>query len=656
MQRGTYVAFLFRADGSAVGLCVTQGTTEPLSQGQRGRALLDDVVTDVRKRSGVALRAAGFDIDNGLDLHATTRLGRDYQRGTIAFKLYESGAVPSDEALLADLEVALAAVDDYIAATSPTVVAQGHVAAIYIGQQTQDSLDEALSRGSWGWRRPPAGLADLPAGALLVFASGYTGGRPIVQRTTWQRNRLARAVIARTTSSLLQAGDPAAEAGVNPPTPYRYGVRIEALEDLRDVPLDSDGPLPAEVVEALRLSVIQSRPVVVTADTASALAAVVGWDSKRQPPALTEISAAFRAAVDQSGLHVPIGDGDRVQALIAALVTKPFVILTGLSGSGKTQLALRLGEWFGNRLTVAVRPDWTGPEALFGYEDGLRGPDAKGRAAWFVPQTLAFLLRARRNPRAPYLLLLDEMNLAHVERYFSDFLSGLESGEGVVPDLERGGDGEWRLRDGANGLLPIPRNVFVIGTVNVDETTYLFSPKVLDRATTFELRTQTSELQGVSGKPTAAVAGVGSMTRGLLTIATDDDWHLDNSPRSLARIEQRLVNLHRALSETGDEFGHRAFREGLRMATALVRAGRADEYRALDHVVLLKIVPRIHGSRQRVEPVLRRLLAYAQNPDGTLRGATTAFDPSRAALRLTADKVGRMLAAVQVNQFVSFTE
>ena len=81
-------------------------------------------------------------------------------------------------------------------------------------------------------------------------------------------------------------------------------------------------------------------------------------------------------------------------------------------------------------------------------------------------------------------MILDEMNLAHVERYFSDYLSAAESREPVLPNLvvESSSGCSGESRPGAPALLPIPRNLWVVGTVNIDETTYMFSPKVLDRA------------------------------------------------------------------------------------------------------------------------------------------------------------------------------
>lgn len=377
------------------------------------------------------------------------------------------------------------------------------------------------------------------------------------------------------------------------------------------------------------------------------------------PPVTTlpVLAEAFRAAVDASGMRVPVGHGDPVRSLVAALVSKPFAILSGLSGSGKTQLAMRLGEWFGagphgrRFLPVAVRPDWTGPEALFGYEDALR-PAKDGKAAWYVPSALAFMLTAAREPELPFLLLLDEMNLAHVERYFSDFLSGMETRDAVLPNLARGQDGEWRLVSSTEALVPIPRNVFIIGTVNVDETTYQFSPKVLDRATTFEVRTKTEELVQDLARPTAVPPAELRHLQGLVNHVLDDTWQYKDPNR--VAVGNGLRDLHRQLAETDDEFGHRVFYEGLRMAAALGYLGVTNVSHVLDHVVLFKILPRIHGSRRRVEPVLRRLAAYAADPGGPSEyDFLGTVDP---ALPMTMAKVRRMLRAVEINQFVSFTD
>jgi 5-methylcytosine-specific restriction protein B len=187
--------------------------------------------------------------------------------------------------------------------------------------------------------------------------------------------------------------------------------------------------------------------------------------------------------------------GELVRRFVTSLATKRFIILTGLSGSGKTKIAQQFGNWLGNDCLqiIAVRPDWMNPDPLLGYENGLSSLTDTGYA-WNVPDALAFILHGIRHPDMAHLLLLDEMNLAHVERYFADVLSGMESNHQIVPDLIQS-SGEWRMRTAVDPRLAFPSNVFVVGTVNVDETTYMFSPKVLDRANTIEFRVATDDLQ-----------------------------------------------------------------------------------------------------------------------------------------------------------------
>ncbi len=245
------------------------------------------------------------------------------------------------------------------------------------------------------------------------------------------------------------------------------------------------------------------------------------------------------------------------------------------------------------------------------------------------------------------------MNLAHVERYFSDFLSGIESRDRVLPNLKQGEDGEWRLALGEPDLLPLPRNLFVIGTVNVDETTYQFSPKVLDRATTFEVRTATSELRDDLRRPVAAVPGADEHLRVIADLVRRDDWS-EAGPPEVAAVAASMRTLHAELTATGDEFGLRVFFESLRLCTALSLVGVSERNSLLDHVLLLKVLPRIHGSRRRAEPVLRRLHSFALSPDAPL--PSDGQPATASALPLSFDKIGRMLRTLEVNQFVSFTD
>ncbi len=366
----------------------------------------------------------------------------------------------------------------------------------------------------------------------------------------------------------------------------------------------------------------------------SPFAAVVGSFSR----AIADANLIFLGA----NRHLP-------QAFLAAIVAKRFVILSGLSGSGKTQLARSLGQWLGEDgkgpryLVVPVRPDWTSPEPLVGYEDALLKPDG-GRRAWTAPSPLRFMLRAAADPQHLYLLVLDEMNLAHVERYFADVLSGIESGEQVLPALVEEEDGHWRIPDG-QGLLALPANLLVVGTVNVDETTYQFSPKVLDRAFTFDFRVSTSELGQASRRPGALMPATDEELSEIRKVLLDDDWHLDHPAPRLAEVVEQLTDLHDRLSEIGFEFGHRTFYEATRYSATLAGAGLVDSDEALDWILMTKILPRLHGSRRQLEPVLGDLLATA-----------TGTDAEKPVMPRTARKAARMLDLVRANQFVSFAE
>ncbi|MEE1150468.1 MAG: hypothetical protein UH242_05870, partial [Methanobrevibacter sp.] len=115
---------------------------------------------------------------------------------------------------------------------------------------------------------------------------------------------------------------------------------------------------------------------------------------------------------------------------------------------------------------IPIGANWTDNTNIIGYYNVIT-EDYQSTPAYEL------IKNAEDDPENPYFLILDEMNLSHVERYFADFLSAIESGE-KIPLY------------GNNDTLTLPNNLFIIGTVNVDETTYMFSPKVLDRANTIE--------------------------------------------------------------------------------------------------------------------------------------------------------------------------
>jgi 5-methylcytosine-specific restriction protein B len=296
---------------------------------------------------------------------------------------------------------------------------------------------------------------------------------------------------------------------------------------------------------------------------------------------------------------------------------------------------------------------------MLGYEDLLQPPPRP----WVVGEVLKLSLRAAFDPGHPYLLLLDEMNLAHVERYFADFLSGMESDEPVIPNLTEQ-DGSWRIADPSETKLRVPRNLFVVGTVNVDETTYMFSPKVLDRANTIEFRVRSEDLSNASGTPGRVEEAELGLLETLVTAALDTNWHVEHRPSGVRDYEAAVSKLHQTLTEVGWEFGYRTYHDMLRFAAFASAMGISNWQQILDLQILQKVLPRLNGSRRRLEPVLSRLGRFCHDlavDDKVKDEPNKVFMPNEQALASpllpqSYDKVRRMHRLLVANQFASFAE
>ncbi|GCE23604.1 McrB family protein [Dictyobacter kobayashii] len=167
------------------------------------------------------------------------------------------------------------------------------------------------------------------------------------------------------------------------------------------------------------------------------------------------------------------------------LKTRPFAILAGLSGTGKSKLSQLYAEALGHKkqyLRLPVSPNWYSDQALLGYFDTISGQ-------YITEQAADFILKANQDSGNLYFLCLDEMNLAHVEHYFSQFLSAMEEDDPEERTVRLMGDNIYQRLEEKGSLQPtlqLPTNLFFTGTINVDETTKSISDKVIDRANTLE--------------------------------------------------------------------------------------------------------------------------------------------------------------------------
>ena len=274
------------------------------------------------------------------------------------------------------------------------------------------------------------------------------------------------------------------------------------------------------------------------------------------------------------------------------------MILTGLSGSGKTKLAQAFVRWIctdeNQYVILPVAADWTNREPLFGY------PNALNSEEYVKPESgvLDLILRAEKNSTLPYFLILDEMNLSHVERYFADFLSGLESDEAIPlhkSDL---------IKDVPQAIR-LPKNLFVIGTVNIDETTYMFSPKVLDRANVIEFRVSVDEIEAFMKSPvapdlTALDRKGASMGASFVSFAKKDLAYSQKND-----LNDALIAFFNQLKLSGAEFGYRTAHEMHRLAGALEQLWPDYQtWEVIDICIMQKLLPKVHGSRKKMEPIL----------------------------------------------------
>lgn len=366
---------------------------------------------------------------------------------------------------------------------------------------------------------------------------------------------------------------------------------------------------------------------------------------------------AFSNAVKEVGLRV---NEKLIMRFIASLCTKPFVILTGLSGSGKTKLAQAFAKWIceseAQYKLIPVGADWTNREPLLGY------PNALEPGKYVLPDSgvLNLILEASKdeNRDKPFFIILDEMNLSHVERYFADFLSAMESGEEIP--LHSG----LNWQDEVPSSIFLPTNLFIVGTVNIDETTYMFSPKVLDRASVIEFRISQDEmvqyLQESKRLNFENLNGLGAeMGKAFLNVA--NNW--DIKPMNTDDLTQALIAFFAELKVIGAEFGYRSASEIYRfaaVASALNPGWKLAD--VIDSSIMQKLLPKVHGSRRKMEPVLRTLgalcLANGKNIDDIFnRKAAVQFsDPTISKYPLSLEKIDCMYHGLISNGFTSYTE
>lgn len=304
----------------------------------------------------------------------------------------------------------------------------------------------------------------------------------------------------------------------------------------------------------------------------------------------------------------------QIATYVTALRTKPFVILAGVSGTGKSKLPALISQATGgNCHLIPVRPDWTDSSDVLGYCD-LQGQ--------FKPGALLTIVReAANNPDKHYVCILDEMNLARVEHYFAEVLSQVEnrhpdstgkffSGPLICQDLKEE-DKEW-------GQLVLPPNLAIVGTVNMDESAYGFSRKVLDRAFTLEFSEINLDLWGneFDESPSTKEWPVELWLPRVISLNGLKDIS-DEDKQKVDEVIQVLTEVNTILTQAQLQVGYRVRDE---VALFVLHAGdiidsfiTTDKMQVnpLDLALQMKILPRIIGGSTPIRKVVLQLLGWA---------------------------------------------
>jgi MoxR-like ATPase len=199
-----------------------------------------------------------------------------------------------------------------------------------------------------------------------------------------------------------------------------------------------------------------------------------------------DIPESFQSTLQKNGIHM---NSSLINRFLGAVFSKPFIILVGPTGCGKTALAEMFAKWITTKkrsVRVAVAPNWTGPQHLLGYPSDL----ADG--GYHMTAAAQLLKQASEDQSYAHVLILDEMNLSNVDQYFAPYMSALESSSKTL---------HFHSSDKAKDTIPkeieVPTNLFVIGTCNMDHAGQNLSPKVLDRAHVIEICTPNDMLMNV---------------------------------------------------------------------------------------------------------------------------------------------------------------
>ena len=345
-----------------------------------------------------------------------------------------------------------------------------------------------------------------------------------------------------------------------------------------------------------------------------------------------------------------------ISNLYLSLKTKPFVILAGISGTGKSKIVRLFAEALGSTVEnnqynmISVRPDWNDITELIGYKN-LESKFIKGKLTQIIE-------KASQNLDKPYFVCLDEMNLARVEYYLSDYLSVIESRRKVDDKIVTDKliyDSEIDEEE----TLSLPENLYIVGTVNMDDTTFQFSRKVLDRANTIEF--SEVNLENLFGENSEEdnldenieVYNDFLKSTYLKTIDIEDEY------RDYAiEINKKIIDINNILKKSQKQFAYRVRDEILFYMIENKKANLLDENEAFDYQIMQKVLPTISGSENSVKETLVNLFNFVCEKeilnDSDIEEAEQFLNSQDIKYKKSAEKIIYMLKGYNYDGYASY--
>lgn len=596
--KGVYIVYLLEKTGNSLYLTFNQGCTDI----RRNHSKRDTIKIMREKAAEIVSRidSRGFRTDEEINLgERLTELGELYQKGTIFYKEYKKGNVPEEVEIRDDLSKMIEIYKEYAGKLTK------HPIGVFDSWEIVDEKTAIKNCDKSFFEYNGSGLPrkirwffdaeDLKAGEKKDIVLLYDGQEypAHIVRTTTESNR---ATI-----------DWTSELG------NKFKEKNEGKTQLQFIK-NGDS-------YSIRF---------------------VGGEKEMPEISAKEAIAKVKEYISFRGFSYPEG---LIENFYLSLKSKPFVILAGTSGTGKTRLVKLFAEAIGaDYFLVPVRPDWSDGSDLFGHFD-LSGHFIEG------PICPAFEA-AVNNPDRPVLICLDEMNLARVEYYLSDFLSVIES-------REKQPDGSIKTVGIAQYAEGIPSNIYIVGTVNMDETTFPFSKKVLDRANTIEFNyVDLAPTFDAASPDTSPIKMKNTMLRAEYLVLVRDCF---SDQQYVQDVCDELKKINEILKKANAHVGYRVRDE---IVFYILNNRKAEnlllEDEAMDNEILQKILPRIQGSSVAIKDMLVDLFKYCMadrsgiDSESGHAGHDMQNLADSAKYKNSARKIGFMMTRYEEDGFTSY--